>query len=97
MGKFLMLGAIIFSVGTYGVLSRRNILIMIMSLELMLAGANLSLASFALGFSDPSGHVFVLLVMGVAAAEVAVGLAILIAFYRNRRSVDSGELDLMKG
>ena len=97
----LLLSAALFAIGAYGVLARRNLLLILMSAELMLNGVNVALLAFARLHADkPSGgagHVLVLMVMAVAAAEVAVGLAIVIAVFRNRRTVDAGDLRTMKG
>lgn len=101
----LVLSALLFATGVYGVIARRNILIMLMSVELMLNAANLTFVAFARYYatslspagSGLAGHVFVLMTMIVAAAEVAVGLAILIALFRGRQTVDPGDLDLLKG
>lgn len=101
MLKYLILSAAMFGVGTYGVLARRNILIMLMSVELMLNGVNIALLAFArMHAADVGaeyGQVFFLMVMAVAAAEVAIGLAILISLFRTRRTVDAGELTTLKG
>jgi NADH-quinone oxidoreductase subunit K len=102
IAKYLLLSAALFAVGAYGVLARRNILIVLMSVELMLNGVNVALLAFARLHATapglpPHGHVFVLMVMGVAAAEVAVGLAILIAIFRNRKTVDAGGLKSLNG
>jgi len=100
IGQYLVLSAAMFAIGAYGVLARRNLLIILMSVELMLNGVNIALLAFArfhAASSGTSGHVFVLMVMGVAAAEVSVGLAILIAVFRNRKTVDTGDLKSLKG
>lgn len=101
MLKYLILSAAMFAVGSYGVLARRNILIMLMSIELMLNGVNIALLTFArmhVGTTGAEyGQVFFLMVMAVAAAEVAVGLAILISLFRTRRTIDAGELNSLKG
>jgi NADH:ubiquinone oxidoreductase subunit K len=94
--KYLLLSALLFSIGAYGVLSRRNLLLVLMSVELMLNGVNIALVAFARFQQNLDGHVFVMMVMGVAAAEVGVGLALLIALFRNRRVVDAGELTTLK-
>ncbi len=90
-----------FAVGSYGVLARRNILIMLMSVEIMLNGVNIALLAFARMHAGTVGaeygQVFFLMVMAVAAAEVAVGLAILISLFRTRRTIDAGELNTLKG
>jgi NADH:ubiquinone oxidoreductase subunit K len=96
MAKYLILSALLFSIGAYGVLSRRNLLLVLMSVELMLNGVNIALVAFARLQQNLDGHVFVMMVMGVAAAEVGVGLALLIALFRNRRVVDAGELTTLK-
>ena len=99
MGQYLVLSAALFAIGAYGVLARRNLLIILMSVELMLNGVNVALLAFARMHPDSGtrGHVFVLMVMGVAAAEVSVGLAILISVFRNRKTVDTGDLKSLKG
>tara|TARA_B100001971_G_C18146727_1_gene513485 strand:- start:154 stop:459 length:306 start_codon:yes stop_codon:yes gene_type:complete len=101
MLKYLILSAAMFAVGSYGVLARRNILIMLMSVEIMLNGVNIALLAFARMHAGTVGaeygQVFFLMVMAVAAAEVAVGLAILISLFRTRRTIDAGELNTLKG
>jgi NADH-quinone oxidoreductase subunit K len=97
MSNYLVLSAALFSIGAYGVLARRNLLIMLMSVELMLNGVNVALLAFARLHGQAAGQVFVLMVMAVAAAEVAVGLAALIAVFRNRKTVDSGDLKSLNG
>jgi NADH-quinone oxidoreductase subunit K len=93
----LVLSAALFAVGAFGVLARRNLLIILMSLEVMLNGVNVALLAFARLHANTAGQVFVLMVMGVAAAEVSVGLAILIAVFRNRKTVDTGDLKSLQG
>jgi NADH-quinone oxidoreductase subunit K len=93
----LVLSAALFSIGAYGVLARRNLLVILMSVEVMLNGVNVALLAFARLHANSAGHVFVLMVMGVAAAEVSVGLAILIAVFRNRKTVDTGDLKSLQG
>ena len=97
MVKYLVLSAVIFGIGAYGVVARRNLLIVLMSIELMFNGVNVALAGFARFHQNYEGHVFVLMVMAVAAAEVAVGLAIVILLFRNRRTVDSSEFRELRG
>jgi len=101
MLKYLILSAAMFAVGSYGVLARRNILIMLMSVEIMLNGVNIALLAFARMHAGTVGaeygQVFFLMVMAVAAAEVAVGLAILISLFRTRRTIDAGDLNTLKG
>ncbi|MBI4564871.1 MAG: NADH-quinone oxidoreductase subunit NuoK [Planctomycetes bacterium] len=97
MTKYLLLSAALFVIGAYGVLGRRNLLIVLMSIELMLNGVNVALVAFSRAHQNLEGQVFVLTVIGVAAAEAGVGLALLIALFRNRRTVDSGDLTMLKG
>ncbi len=97
MLSYLLLSAAMFSIGAFGVLARRNLLIVLMSIELMLNGVNIALIAFSRLHGQTAGQVFVLMVMAVAAAEVAIGLAILIALFRTRRTVDAGELTSLKG
>ncbi len=92
----IALSAVLFAIGALGVLVRRNLVVMLMSIELMLNAANLAFIGFARHHGDETGHVFVLMVIVVAAAEVAVGLGILIALFRNRASVDVEDASLLK-
>jgi NADH-quinone oxidoreductase subunit K len=93
---YLMVSAILFIIGVIGVLLRRNALIMLMSLELMLNAVNLSFMAYARLLNDMGGHVFVFLSITVAAAEAAVGLAIILAIYRAKQTVDVDHLSLMR-
>jgi len=93
---YLMLSAIIFIIGAIGVMARRNTIILFMCIELMLNAVNLLLVAFSTLHNDASGQVFVFFVMAVAAAEVAVGLAILSMIYRNLKSIDSDLLGNLK-
>jgi NADH-quinone oxidoreductase subunit K len=93
---YLALSAVLFTIGVAGVLVRRNALVIFMSIELMLNAANLALVAFARHRGDPGGLVFVFFVLAVAAAEVAVGLAIIIAIFRNRGTVNVDEINLMR-
>jgi NADH:ubiquinone oxidoreductase subunit K len=98
--QFLLLGAALFCIGVYGVLARRNGVLVLMSIELILNAVNINLivfGSMAGGDAVLVGQVFVLFVVAVAAAEVGVGLAIILLIYRNRASVDLDEVDLMRG
>jgi NADH-quinone oxidoreductase subunit K len=90
------LASILFIIGIVGVLIRRNAIIIFMSVELMLNAVNLLLVAFSAYRSDPAGQVFVFFIMAVAAAEVSVGLAIIVMIYRNIRSIDVGLLDKLK-
>jgi len=96
LSAYLILSAFLFTVGVIGVATRRNALIIFMSIELMLNAVNLSFLAFARFLNSMDGQIFVFFVMVVAAAEVAVGLAIIIAIYRNRETVDVAELNLLK-
>jgi NADH-quinone oxidoreductase subunit K len=88
---WLALSAVLFFIGVAGVVFRRNAIIMFMSIELMLTGVNISLAAFSRFLHDARGHVFMLFVLAVAAAEAAVGLAILVEIFRKRETVDVDE------
>ena len=94
---YLVLAAIVFGIGTAGVLIRRNALVMFMSVELMLNAVNLSLVAIAKSLDDAIGQVLVFFVLVVAAAEVAVGLAIMVAIFRRRRSAVADELASLRG
>ena len=100
---YLVLSAAVFAIGAYGVLARRNLIIVLMSLELMLNGVNIALVTFSRFWTtgaatpEPHGHIFVLVVMAVAAAEVAVGLAIVISLFRTRRTIDTHDLRTLNG
>lgn len=98
LGSYLALGAILFSIGLFGVLTKRNIIIVLASIELMLNAANINLVTFARMGLTPNlnGQVFALFTMVVAACEVAVGLAILIALFRHRNSSDVQDMDQLK-
>ncbi len=93
---FLILAAVVFAIGALGVILRRNVLIVLMSVELMLNAANLTLIAFGRARQDAHAQAFAFIVMAVAAAEAAVGLAIVVAVFRNRRSINLDELNLMK-
>ncbi len=97
VNQFLLLGAILFCIGVYGVVSRRNGVLVLMSIELILNSVNINLVAFSAMTGAVSGQVFALFVIAVAAAEVGVGLAIVLAIFRNYRSVDLDDVDLMKG
>ncbi len=95
--QFLVLSAFLFCVGIYGVLARRNGVLVLMSVELILNAVNLNLVAFSARLGDVAGQVFALFVITIAAAEVGVGLAIVLLIYRNRVDVNLDEIDLMKG
>ena len=95
--QFVLLSAFLFCTGVYGVLARRNGVLVLMSIELMLNAVNINLVAFSARLNDASGQVFALFVIAIAAAEVGVGLAIVLLIYRNRVGVNLDEIDLMKG
>ena len=95
--EYLLLSAFLFCTGVYGVLARRNGVLVLMSIELMLNAVNINLVAFSARLSDAAGQVFALFVIAIAAAEVGVGLAIVLLIYRNRVGVNLDEIDLMKG
>jgi NADH:ubiquinone oxidoreductase subunit 11 or 4L (chain K) len=95
--NFLLLAAALFCMGVFGVIARRNAVMVLMSIELILNSVNLNLIAFALMNDSAEGHVFALYVIAVAAAEVGVGLAMVLMIYRNRRSIALDELSEMKG
>lgn len=97
INNYIYLSTLLFCVGVLGILYRRSTIVMLMSVELMLAAANLLLAVFSVYHQDVSGQVFVIFAMVVAAAEVAVGLAILVSIYRNVGSIDIDKLKNLKG
>ena len=98
LGHFLTVGAILFTLGVFGIfLNRRNIIIILMSIKLILLAVNLNFVAFSAQLGDLSGQVFALLVLTVAAAEAAIGLAILVIFFRNRGSIAVEDVNLMKG
>lgn len=97
LNSYLMLGAVLFSIGAVGVFTQRNALIIYMCIELMLNAVNLTIIAFARFLNSMDGHVFVFMIMAVAAAEAAVGLAIIISLFRNRATVNVDEINLSKG
>jgi len=94
---YIILSAIMFSIGVFGFLARRNLIILFMSIELMLNSVNISLAAFSHYLQSMNGQILVFFVITVAAAEAAIGLAILIAFYRNNPTIKVDEINLLKG
>ena len=97
LNQFLLLGAALFCIGVYGVLARKNGMLVLMSIELILNAVNINLVAFGALTDDVGGAVFALFTIAVAAAEVGIGLAIVLLIYRNRRSIDISEVDLLKG
>ncbi|HEX9616918.1 MAG TPA: NADH-quinone oxidoreductase subunit NuoK [Anaerolineales bacterium] len=94
---YITLSAILFTLGALGVLIRRNAIVIFMSVELMLNAANLAFVAFSQMYASLNGQVFVFFVMTVAAAEVAVGLALIVAIFRNKHSIDVDELSTLRG
>lgn len=97
IGNYIILSALLFCIGAFGILYRRNAIIMFMFIEIMLNAVNLLLVAFSTYHQDASGQVFVFFTMAVAAAEVAVGLAILVSIYRNIGNIDIDNLKNLKG
>ncbi|MFI5252482.1 MAG: NADH-quinone oxidoreductase subunit NuoK [Bacteroidota bacterium] len=93
---YLVLSAVLFTIGVIGVLLRRNVIIIFMSIELMLNSVNLTLVTFSMFSGDSTGQMLVFFVMAVAAAEAAVGLAIIISLFRNKQTVHVEEINIMK-
>ncbi len=94
---YLVLSTIVFTIGVAGVLTRRNVIIILMSIELMLNSVNLNLVAFSDRLQDLSGQVFAVFVITVAAAEAAIGLGIVIALFSNKETVNVDEIDLLRG
>ena len=98
LAHYLTVGAIFFTLGVFGIfLNRKNVIVILMSIELILLAVNLNLVAFSAELGDLQGQVFALFVLTVAAAEAAIGLAILVAFYRNRGSIAVEDVNTMKG
>lgn len=96
VGEAVVLSAVLFAIGTVGALVRRNVIVVLMSIELMLNAVNLALVAFSRQWADAAGQMLVLMVIVVAAAEVAVGLGIVIALFRNRESLNVEDASLLK-
>ncbi len=94
---YIILSAVMFSIGVFGFLARRNLIIIFMSVELMLNAVNVSFVAFSHYLQSINGQIMVFFIITVAAAEAAIGLAILIAFYKNNPTVNSDEINLLKG
>ena len=98
LGHYLTVAAILFTLGVFGIfLNRKNVIIILMSVELILLAVNLNLVAFSSFLNDLTGQIFALLVLTVAAAEAAIGLAILVTFYRNRGTIAVEDINMMKG
>lgn len=98
VGHYLTVGALLFVIAVFGIfLNRKNVIVILMSLELMLLGVNVNLVAFSAALGDLVGQVFTLFVLTVAAAEAAIGLAILVCFFRNRGTIAVEDVNMMKG
>ena len=98
LGHYLSVGAILFTFGIFGIfLNRKNVIVILMSIELILLAVNINFVAFSTHLGDIMGQVFALLVLTVAAAEAAIGLAILVVYFRNRGSIAVEDINLMKG
>lgn len=98
LSHYLSLAAILFAIGTFGIfLNRKNIIVILMSIELMLLAVNINLIAFSIQLNDLVGQVFAMFVLTVAAAEAAIGLAILVVYFRSRGSIAVEDVNLMKG
>ena len=98
IGHYLTVAACLFTLGMFGIfLNRKNVIIILMSVELMLLAVNINLVAFSHFSGDLVGQVFALFILTVAAAETAIGLAIIVVYFRNRRTIDVAEIDLLKG
>ena len=98
LGHYLILAAIIFAIGLAGVfLNRKNIIVILMSIELILLAVNINLVSFSIFINDLTGQIFTLFILTVAAAEAAIGLAIIVVYYRNSGTIRVEEIDRLKG
>ena len=98
LSHYLTLGAIIFALGIFGIfLNRKNVIIILMSVELILLAVNINMVAFSWHLGDLMGQVFALFILTVAAAEAAIGLAILVVYYRNRGSIEVEDISMMKG
>ena len=98
LGHYLTLGAVIFSIGIIGIfLNRKNVIVILMSIELILLAVNINLVSFSIFLNDLTGQIFALFILTVAAAEAAIGLAIIVVYYRNKGTIRVDEINTLKG
>jgi len=98
LAHFIVLGAILFCISVAGIfINRKNVIVLLMAIELMLLAVNMNFVAFSRFFGDPAGQVFVFFILTVAAAESAIGLAILVVLFRNRSTINVAEIDSMKG
>ena len=98
LGHYLILGVVIFSIGIIGIfLNRKNVIVILMSIELILLAVNINLVSFSIFINDLTGQIFTMFVLTVAAAEAAIGLAIIVVYYRNKGTIRVEEINSLKG
>jgi NADH-quinone oxidoreductase subunit K len=98
LGHLLALGAVLFCISVAGIfLNRKNVIVLLMCIELMLLAVNINFIAFSRQFGDPDGQIFVFFILTVAAAEAAIGLAILVTLFRSRRTINVSEVDTLKG
>ena len=98
LSHFIVLGAILFCIAVAGLfINRKNVIVLLMAIELMLLSVNMNFIAFSRYLGDPAGQIFVFFILTVAAAESAIGLAILVVLFRNRSTINVGEIDSMKG
>ena len=98
LSHYLVVAAVLFTLGVFGIfLNRKNVIVILMSIELILLAVNINLVAFSTHLGDITGQVFALLILTVAAAEAAIGLAILVVFYRNRGSIAVEDINMMRG
>lgn len=98
LGHYLTVGAILFTIGIFGIfLNRKNVIIILMSVELMLLAVNINMVAFSAYLQDLTGQIFALLILTVAAGEAAIGLAILVTYFRNRGTIEVEDINMMKG
>ena len=98
LGHFLTVAAILFTIGVFGIfINRRNVIVILMSIELMLLAVNINFVAFSVYQHNLLGQIFAMIVLTVAAAEAAIGLAILVVYFRNRGSIEVKDINLMKG
>ena len=98
LSHYLTVAAVLFTIGVFGIfLNRKNVIVILMSIELMLLAVNINLVAFSSFHNDLVGQIFTMIVLTVAAAEAAIGLAIVVVYFRNRGTIDVAEIDLLKG
>ena len=98
LGHYLTVAAILFTIGIFGIfLNRKNVIIILMSIELMLLAVNINMVAFSAYLQDLTGQIFALLILTVAAGEAAIGLAILVTYFRNRGTIEVEDINMMKG